>query len=276
MLEAPHYSSVGARHDAAFALPDDVFDGTVNEPVLHQAVKVFLNNQRQGTAATKTRSFVSGGNQKPWKQKGTGRARQGSTRAPHWRGGGIVFGPSPRDYRTEIPRKVKQLARKSALNARAREGEVHVIEQLAFRAPKTAQLVELLTSLGLTGRKTLVLTAGHNPNAYLSARNLPGVDVMSYPEAAAYDILWADVVVVEEGALTGVMPEALPEETEAEKLERMGSTGRGVRAERTEAAAPRKRAAKPKPAKAKAKAAKKTTAKKSASKPAKKAAPKPK
>ena len=79
----------------------------MNEPVLHQAVKVFLNNQRQGTAKTKTRSFVSGGNQKPWKQKGTGRARQGSTRAPHWRGGGIVFGPIPRDYRTDVPRKVR-------------------------------------------------------------------------------------------------------------------------------------------------------------------------
>ena len=144
MIEAPHYSSAGARRDAAFALPEDVFDGTVNEPVLHQAVKVFLNNQRQGTAATKTRSFVSGGNQKPWKQKGTGRARQGSTRAPHWRGGGTVFGPQPRDYRTEIPRKVKQLARKSALNARAREGALHVVERFAFRKPRTAQLAALL------------------------------------------------------------------------------------------------------------------------------------
>src|SRR4051794_6079783 len=109
MLEAPHYSSVGAGHDAAFALPDDVFDGAVTERVLHEAVKVFLNNQRQGTAASKTRSFVSGGNQKPWKQKGTGGARQCSTRAPHWRGGGTVFGPHRSAYRTEIPRKVKQL-----------------------------------------------------------------------------------------------------------------------------------------------------------------------
>jgi large subunit ribosomal protein L4 len=225
---------------------------------------------------TKSRSFVSGGNQKPWKQKGTGRARQGSIRAPHWRGGGVVFGPTPRDYRTEIPRKVRQLARRSALNARAREGAVHVVERLAFRTPKTAQLAGLLGSLGLAGRKALVLTAGHNANAYLSGRNLPTVEVMAYPEASAYDILWSDVVVVEEGALTGVVPEPLPEETEAEKLERMGRTGRAVRAERTEAAAPKKRAAKPKPAKAKAKAAKKTTAKKSASKPAKKSAPKKK
>jgi len=274
MIEAPHYSSAGAKRDAKFALPAEYFDGTVNEPVLHQAVKVYLNNQRQGTHMTKTRGFVSGGNQKPWKQKGTGRARQGSTRAPHWRGGGVVFGPSPRDYRTDIPRKVKQLARKSALNARAREGAVHVVERLAFRAPKTAQLAELLGSLGVAGRKALVLTAGHNANAYLSGRNLPSVEVMAYPEASAYDILWSDVVVVEEGALTGVMPEPLPEETEAEKAERAERKPR--RAAATKPAAKSKTPKKAKPATkakpAKAKAAKKTTAKKSADKPAKKKA----
>ena len=279
MIEAPHYSSAGAKRDANFALPAEYFDGTVNEPVLHQAVKVYLNNQRQGTSMTKTRSFVSGGNQKPWKQKGTGRARQGSTRAPHWRGGGIVFGPTPRDYRTDIPRKVKQLARKSALNARAREGAVHVVERLAFRAPKTAQLAELLGSLGVAGQKALVLTAGHNPNAYLSGRNLPSVEVMAYPEASAYDILWSDVVVVEEGALTGVMPEPLPEETEAEKAERAARKPR--RAAATKPAAKAKTPKKAKPAAkakpAKATAAKKTPAKKSAAKPAKtKPAPKKK
>jgi len=264
MIEAPHYSSAGAKRDANFALPAEYFDGTVNEPVLHQAVKVYLNNQRQGTHMTKTRSFVSGGNQKPWKQKGTGRARQGSTRAPHWRGGGIVFGPSPRDYRTDIPRKVKQLARKSALNARAREGAVHVIERLAFRAPKTAQLVELLASLGVVGRKILVLTAGHNANAYLSGRNLPGVEVMAYPEASAYDILWSEAVVVEEGALTGVMREPLGEETEAERAE---SAARSQK--RPKAAKPAAKAKAPKTKPAKAKATKKASAKKSAAKPAK-------
>jgi large subunit ribosomal protein L4 len=262
MIEAPHYSSAGARRDSSFALPADYFDGTVNEPVLHQAVKVYLNNQRQGTHMTKSRSFVSGGNQKPWKQKGTGRARQGSIRAPHWRGGGIVFGPTPRDYRTEIPRKVRQLARKSALNARAREGAVHVVERLAFRSPKTAQLVELLESLGVGERKALVLTAGHNLNAYLSGRNLPTVEVMSYPEASAYDILWSEVVVVEEGALTGVMPEPLAETetemTEKAKTAQKKSTPKpAARARKAE-----KKAAKPK--------AKKTTAKKAADKPAKK------
>jgi large subunit ribosomal protein L4 len=273
MIEAPHYNAAGAKRDSAFALPAEYFDGTVNEPVLHQAVKVYLNNQRQGTHMTKSRSFVSGGNQKPWKQKGTGRARQGSIRAPHWRGGGIVFGPTPRDYRTEIPRTVRQLARKSALKARACEGAVQVVERLAFRAPKTAQLVELLESLGLGGRKVLVLTAGHNPNAYLSGRNLPAVEVMAYSEASAYDILWSEVVVVEEGALTGVMPEPLAEETEEERAQRAETKRRPL------AAKPVAKAKKPKAEKkpTKAKTVKKTTAKKSADKPTKKkAAPKKK
>jgi large subunit ribosomal protein L4 len=285
MIEAPHYSPAGARRDAAFALPADPFDGTVNEPVLHQAVKVFLNNQRQGTAKTKTRSFVSGGNQKPWKQKGTGRARQGSTRAPHWRGGGIVFGPIPRDYRTDIPRKVKQLARKSALNARAREGALHVVEQFAFRTPKTARLAALLASLGLADRKVLVLSAAGNEALYLSGRNLPSVDVMPFAQASAYDVLWADAVVVEEGALTGETRELGAEELPAlPERERRAVEAKAPKAAKksTKAAAP-KAAKSAKPAKAAkkstARAAKKSTAKaakKSAGKSAKKAAPKPK
>jgi large subunit ribosomal protein L4 len=285
MIEAPHYSPAGAKRNAAFALPADPFDGTVNEPVLHQAVKVFLNNQRQGTAKTKSRSFVSGGNQKPWKQKGTGRARQGSTRAPHWRGGGIVFGPTPRDYRTEIPRKVKQLARKSALNARAREGALHVVEQFAVRTPKTARLAALLASLGLADRKVLVLSAATNEALYLSGRNLATVDVMPFAQASAYDVLWADAVVVEEGALTGETRElgaeelpALPErekrvvEARAPKAAKKGTKGEAPKAAKP--AKPAKAAKKKTP-----KAAKKTSAKaakKSTGKAAKKAAPKKK
>jgi hypothetical protein len=185
-----------------------------------------------------------------------------------------VFGPSPRDYRTDIPRKVKQLARKSALNARAREGAVHVIERLAFAAPKTAKLAELLGSLGLEGRKALVLTAGHNANAYLSGRNLTAVEVMAYAEASAYDILWSDAVVVEEGALTGVMPEPLAEETEAEKAERAAKKPRRAAAAKPSAKAKKPRAEKK--SSAKAKTAKKPAAKKSATKSARKTAPKKK
>jgi large subunit ribosomal protein L4 len=262
MIEAPHYTAAGARRPTGFALPAEYFDGTVNEPVLHQAVRAFLNNQRQGTAQTKTRSFVSGGNQKPWKQKGTGRARQGSTRAPHWRGGGIVFGPHPRDYTTPLPRKVRQLARRSALNARARETGLHVIERLAFPAPKTKQLAELLGKLGVDDRKVLVLTATHNPNAYLSGRNLPDVQVMRWVDASAYDVLWAEALVVEEGAITGVIPEGEAPAVEAPAPKK--------RARKAAVAAKPKRAARKAKAKApaKAKAAKKSSARGAAKKPA--------
>src|SRR3954468_2096106 len=138
-FQAAAYTSQGTARDAV-ALPEALFDGTVNMPVMHQAVKAFLANQRQGNAKTKVRKYVVGGNQKPWKQKGTGRARQGSTRAPHWVGGGTVFGPQPRDYDQKMPRKVKALARKSALNARAREDALMVVDSLAFEAPKTKQI----------------------------------------------------------------------------------------------------------------------------------------
>ena len=202
MLEAPHYSPAGARK-GALPLPEPLFDGTVNQPVMHEAVKVYLANQRQGTASTKTRGFVSGGNQKPWKQKGTGRARQGSTRAPNWPGGGKVFGPLPRDYRLGIPRKVKQLARKSALNARAADGHLVVVERFEQQSPKTRELLALLDKLGVAGQKVLILTHGVSEALYLSARNLPRVDVLPFSDAGAYDVLWAETVLVEEPALAG-------------------------------------------------------------------------
>src|SRR5213594_4639973 len=214
MIEAPHYSATGSKQ-AAVPLPAALFDGTVNEPVLHRAVVTYLANQRQGTHETKTRRWVAGGNQKPWRQKGTGRARQGSIRAPHWRHGGVVFGPHPRDYRLAIPKKVRQLARKSALNARAGEGALLVIDELAYASPKTKPLAELLEKLGVAERKVLVLTAGgtHAHNVYLSGRNLPRVRVQRFADTTAYDLLWSDVVVVEASALEGPVAAAAAEET---------------------------------------------------------------
>jgi len=204
MIEAPHYSAAGAKK-RAMALPEPLFDGTVNRDVMHQAVVTFLANQRQGTHDTKTRSEVSGGNQKPWRQKGTGRARQGSTRAPHWRHGGVAFGPHPRDYRLGIPKKVRQLAKKSALNQRAQEGRLMVVDPLAFEKPKTKALVELLGKLGVAEQKVLLLTASDDAaraaNVYLSGRNLPAVQVLRFADATAYEILWSDAVVVELPAL---------------------------------------------------------------------------
>jgi len=205
MLEAQLYTAA-AEPKGSYALPAE-YDGTVNETVLYHAVRAFQNNQRQGTASTKTRAEVSGGTRKPWRQKGTGRARQGTNRAPQWRGGGIVFGPKPRSYRTDLPRKVRRLARQSALNARAGEGALYVIEQFEFESPKTRQMVEILTKLGLEGQKVLVLTEGSRSSVYLSGRNLQDVYVMPYADVSAYELLWSDAVVVEESALGGAKVE---------------------------------------------------------------------
>src|SRR6266404_1397120 len=199
MIEAPHYSAAGASKKAV-ALPETLFDGTVNEDVLHRAVITYLSNQRQGTSNTLTRSEVSGGNQKPWRQKGTGRARQGSTRAPHWRHGGVAHGPHPRSYRLGIPKKMRQLAKKSALNARAREGALVIVDALEYQKPKTKDLAALFKKIG-TGKKVLVLTASDSHNVYLSGRNIPDVRVMRFADASAYEIMWSETVVVEIGAL---------------------------------------------------------------------------
>jgi large subunit ribosomal protein L4 len=199
-MNAAAYTAKGAARDKV-ALPADLFDGTVNMPVMHQAVKAYLANQRQGNASTKTRGFVVGGNQKPWKQKGTGRARQGSIRAPNWVGGGTVFGPRPRSYAESVPRKVRALARKSALNARAREDAIIVIDSLEYDAPKTSQLVGLLNSLGLAGKKVLILTDGVKPNVYMSGRNMTDTQVLNYTDVSTYHILWSEVVVIESAAL---------------------------------------------------------------------------
>src|SRR5438874_8139347 len=166
-FQAAAYTAQGAERDSV-TLPATLFDGTVNMPVMHQAVKAFLANQRQGNASTKIRKYVTGGNQKPWKQKGTGRARAGSTRAPHWVGGGTVFGPIPRSYAQYVPRQVRALARKSALNARARENAIYVIDRFEFDAPKTSQLHALMSRLGVVERKVLILTDGVKENVFLS------------------------------------------------------------------------------------------------------------
>src|SRR5204863_8753863 len=151
-FEAPAFTAKGTSRDQV-SLPSTVFDGTVHMPAMHQAVKAFLANQRQGNASTKIRKYVTGGNQKPWKQKGTGRARQGSIRAPNWVGGGTVFGPIPRSYAQYVPRQVRALARKSALNARARENAIYVIDRFDYDAPKTSRLKALLVRLGSGGRE---------------------------------------------------------------------------------------------------------------------------
>ena len=200
MLKAHHVSSAGTKKKTKFSLPA-AYNGEVHEGALYYTVRAYLSNQRQGTASTKTRSEVSGGRSKPWRQKGTGRARQGTIRAAQWRGGGVVFGPKPRSYRVELPRKVKQLAKQSALNARAQDGTVYVIESLAFEGPKTRQMIDLLAKMGIGDKKVLVLTADNRPEVFLSSRNLARVHVLQYSNASAYEILWSNAIVIEEAAL---------------------------------------------------------------------------
>src|SRR3982750_44143 len=260
--EASAYTSLGTARTDPVALPGELFDGTINVPVMHQAVKAYLANQRQGNASTKIRKYVTGGNQKPWKQKGTGRARQGSTRAPHWVGGGTVFGPTPRAYDHYVPRQVRVLAKKSALNARAREGSIIVIDAFNYEAPSTATMRALTARLGMDDKKVLILTDGVKPNVFLSGRNLPPVHVMPYADASTYHILWSDVVLVEAGAL-GTTLEPIAEAAAAPKRESPAAPAKAAKP-----ATAKKSAAKKSPAKRAAKkaAAKKTTAKKTTAK----------
>ena len=199
MLEAHHVTSAGGKKKTKFSLPA-AYEGEVHQGALYHAVRAYLSNQRQGTHSTKTRAEVSGGGKKPWRQKGTGRARQGTIRAPQWRGGGVVFGPKPRSYHVDLPRKVKRLAKQSALNARAQDGALYVIESMTFESPKTRQVVDILTKLGIQDKKVLLLTAEHRPEVFLSSRNLPRVHTVRYVNASAYEILWADALVIEEAA----------------------------------------------------------------------------
>ncbi|MBI4408877.1 MAG: 50S ribosomal protein L4 [Gemmatimonadetes bacterium] len=199
-LKAPVFSAAGERTGEK-KLPTSLFDGSVHEPAMWQTVKAYLSNQRQATASTKKRGEVSGGNRKPWRQKGTGRARQGSIRSPQWRGGGIVFGPRPeRNYRQDVPKQVRWLARRSAYNARAQDGAVLLIESFELAAPKTKAIVALLEKAGAQGN-VLILTHGPQPIVYRSARNLPGVQVRPFGQESAYDVLWADTVIIEAPAL---------------------------------------------------------------------------
>lgn len=231
MFKARYYKADGKKGKAR-ALPDAIFDGVVNEPVMHQAVKAYLNNQRQGTGSAKNRSAVRGGGRKPWRQKGTGRARQGTIRAPQWEGGGVVFPPIPHSWRTRIPKKVRGLARRSALNDRAENDRVVIVDLPSMDAPKTRDLVGFLAGMELEG-KTLILTAGNKRNVYLSARNVKDVEVMPFGDESVYDVLWASTVIIERDALEAAKAEA-PEKTEAKKAEAKKAEAKEAKEEKAE------------------------------------------
>lgn len=179
--------------DGVFAIEPHTF-------AMHQVVRSQMAARRTGSHSTKGRSEVSGGGRKPWRQKGTGRARQGTIRAPQWKGGGVVFGPTPRSYAFKVPNKVVKLAMRSALSAKTAEGAMHVVEAFDFDTPSTKKAAGILQNLGIEGRVTVVV-ANDDTNALLSFRNIPKVCVITAAEANTYDLVNNNVVLITEPAL---------------------------------------------------------------------------
>ena len=183
-------------------LNDAVFGVEVNEHLMHMAVVSQLANKRQGTQKAKTRSEVSGGGRKPWRQKGTGHARQGSTRAPQWKGGGVVFAPVPRDYTIRLNKKEKRLALKSALTSRVQENKLIVVDEMKFDAIKTKNFQNVMNNLNV--KKALVVLGDKNENAVLSARNIPTVKTAYVNTINVYDILKYNTVVADKAAVAAI------------------------------------------------------------------------
>jgi large subunit ribosomal protein L4 len=193
------YTKTGSENGTV-DLPDTLFAAPVNEAVMHQAVVAQLAGRRIGTADTKTRGEVAGGGAKPYRQKGTGRARQGSRRAPHYAGGGVVFGPHPRSYEQRLPKRMKRLALQGALTSKFDDGAIKVVEDLALDEIKTKVLVGYLDSLHATGR-VLVVASGKDEKLELSARNLPGVTIIRADSLNVVDVLGADVLLITQPSL---------------------------------------------------------------------------
>jgi len=183
-------------------LADSVFGVEVNTYAMHQVVKALLANKRQGTQSAKTRAEVSGGGIKPWRQKGTGRARQGSIRAPQWIHGGIVFAPKPRDYRMSIPKSMKKVAIKSALTSKVNEKLMVVVDDIKLETPKTKEVLKMLNAFD--AKKTLIITNNAEENVYKSARNIEGVQIIPVNNINVYDILKYDKGVITKDAVSKI------------------------------------------------------------------------
>ncbi len=181
-------------------LEDKVFGITPNEQALYDVVKAIRANKRQGTHKAKTRSEVRGGGRKPWRQKGTGRARQGSTRSPQWVGGGVVFGPTPRDYTIKINRKVRKLALRSALSQKVQDNKFVVLDSFNIESPKTKTMVEILTNLKVEEKVLIILPEG-DTNVELSTRNIPKTVVSTVSQASVYDIMNSTVIITTQDAV---------------------------------------------------------------------------
>lgn len=191
----------GTQSSSSVELNDAIFGVEPNDQLIYEDVRSYLANQRQGTAKVKGRSEVRGGGKKAFKQKGTGGARRGSLRSPLLKGGGTIFGPEPRDYVVRLTKKMRQLARKSALTYKAKESAIVVVEDFTFDAPKTKSLNTIVSALNLTDRKVLLLTAGTDKNLYLSGRNEKKITVLEAGKPSTYEILHADVLVIQASAI---------------------------------------------------------------------------
>jgi large subunit ribosomal protein L4 len=195
------YKKDGTKSGETIELSKEVFEIEPNDHVIYLSVKAYLANQRQGTHKSKERSEVHGGGKKPWKQKGRGGARAGTSRSPIWVGGGTIFGPKPHDYRQKLNKKVHSLARKSALSYKAKANQIVVMEDFNFDKPKTKDFVAILEALKAKGKRTLLLTNGTLENVYKSGRNIQKVNILEANKASAYDILNNQILLVQKSAV---------------------------------------------------------------------------
>ncbi|MEO8232390.1 MAG: 50S ribosomal protein L4 [Ignavibacteriota bacterium] len=191
----------GSKSGDKIDLSDSIFAIEPNDHAIYLSVKAFLANQRQGTSKSKERAEVRGGGKKPWKQKGRGGARAGTSRSPLWVGGGTIFGPRPRDYRQDLPKKVRRLARKSALSYKVKDAQLLVVEDFNLDLPKTKDFSKILSALKVGGKKILLLTEANNPNVYKSGRNIPKVKVLEASKASTYDLLNNQVLILQKSAV---------------------------------------------------------------------------
>lgn len=203
-MELEIYTKDGKPSGRKITLSAGVFGIEPNQHAMYEAVTTYLSNQRQGTHKTKTYGEVSGSGKKLWKQKHTGRARIGALRSPLWKGGGTIFGPQPRDYSAKLPRKVRQLARKSALSHKMREDAIRVVEDFTMEAPKTKEMAAVLAALKLTGKKTLILTGKNDTATWKSGRNIPRLNILEASKASTYDLLDNQVLVLQQSAVAEI------------------------------------------------------------------------
>ncbi len=200
-MELDVFKIDGSKSAKKIKLADDIFNIEPSDHAIYLSVKSYLANQRQGTHKAKERSEVRGGGKKPWKQKGRGGARAGTTRSPLWIGGGTIFGPRPRDYRQDLPKSLKKLARKSALSYKVKNNQFVVVEDFNFESPKTKNFLEVLETLELKDKKVLFLTNGNLENVYKSARNIQKIQVMEADQASTYDIVNNQVLLIQKGGV---------------------------------------------------------------------------